>query len=87
MDVKFYNLLWLEYYNECYRGLTVPVLAKTRIGKYFRTTVPREVRKILEVSENDEIEWILNNGVIIVKKAEVVNTEIRGDRRCKTGSR
>lgn len=46
----------------------MPVLARTRIGKYFRTTVPREVRKILEVSESDEIEWVFENGMIIVKK-------------------
>ena len=48
----------------------MPVLARTRIGKYFRTTVPREVRKILEVSESDEIEWVFKNGMIIVKKAK-----------------
>jgi len=34
----------------------VPLLAVTRIGKHYRTTVPREVRKILELDENDEIE-------------------------------
>ena len=53
----------------------MPVLARTRIGRYFRTSVPREVRKILEVSENDEIEWILNDGVIVVRKAKVANHE------------
>lgn len=51
------------------------MLARTRIGRYFRTSVPREVRKILEVSENDEIEWILNDGVIVVRKAKVANHE------------
>ena len=35
------------------------VLAKTKISKYFRTTVPREVRKILETKENDTVEWVL----------------------------
>jgi len=44
------------------------VLATTRIGKYYRTTVPREVRKILELNENDEIEWVLENDRIIVRK-------------------
>lgn len=46
----------------------MPVLAVTRIGKYYRTTVPREVRKILELNENDEIEWVLENDRIIVRK-------------------
>lgn len=48
----------------------MPMLAITRIGKYYRTTVPREVRKILELEENDEIEWVLENGRIIVKKRD-----------------
>lgn len=68
-------MLWVEHYSGHYRGYAVPVLARTRIGRYFRTTVPREVRKILEVSENDEIEWILNDGVIVVRKAKVANHE------------
>ena len=46
----------------------MPVLAVTRIGKYYRTTVPREVRKILELDENDEVEWVLENGKIVVRK-------------------
>ena len=43
----------------------MPVLAVTRIGKYYRTTAPREVRKILELNE---IEWVLENDKIIVRK-------------------
>jgi len=46
----------------------MPVLAVTRIGKYYRTTVPREVRKILELNENDEIKWVLENDKIVVRK-------------------
>ena len=48
----------------------MPVLAKTRIGKYFRTTVPREVRKILEIKENDIVEWVLEDNRIIVRKTK-----------------
>jgi len=48
----------------------MPVLATTRIGRYFRTTVPREVRKILELKENDEIEWVLENRKIVVRKRD-----------------
>jgi len=45
-------------------------LAVTRIGKYYRTTVPREVRKILELNENDEIEWVFENDKIVVRKRQ-----------------
>jgi len=46
----------------------MPVLAVTRVGKNFRTTIPKEVRKLLEISVNDEIEWIFDNGKIVVKR-------------------
>ncbi|MHA1834095.1 MAG: AbrB/MazE/SpoVT family DNA-binding domain-containing protein [Candidatus Baldrarchaeia archaeon] len=45
------------------------VLNKTKIGKYCRTTVPDEVRKLLEIGEGDMIEWIFNGGKILVRKA------------------
>lgn len=48
----------------------MPVLAVTRIGRYYRTTVPREVRKILELNENDEIEWVLESDKIVVRKRQ-----------------
>ena len=47
----------------------MPVLAITRVGKYYRTTVPREVRKLLSISENDSIEWVFEDGKIIIRKA------------------
>jgi len=46
----------------------MPVLARTRVDRQHRTTVPREVRKILEVGRGDEIEWILEDGKILVRK-------------------
>jgi len=42
--------------------------AVTHIGKYYRTTIPGEVKKILELKENDEIEWVLESDKIIVRK-------------------
>jgi len=48
----------------------MPILATTRIGKYYRTTVPREVRRILELKENDEIEWVLESDKIVVRKRQ-----------------
>ena len=48
--------------------MALPVLAVTRIGKYSRTTVPREVRRLLELKESDEIEWVFEDGKIIIRK-------------------
>gem|GEM_PF-800479 len=47
----------------------MPVMARTRIGRYYRTTIPEEVRKLLELRENDEVEWVFENGVVYVRKA------------------
>jgi len=46
----------------------MPVSAVTRISRYYRTTVPREVRKILVLNENHEIEWVFENGKTAVEK-------------------
>lgn len=46
----------------------MPVLAVTKVGKYYRTTIPREVRKLLNINENDEIEWIFEDNKVIIKK-------------------
>jgi len=46
----------------------MPVMARTRIGRYYRTTIPREVRKLLELRENDEVEWVFENGVVYVRE-------------------
>jgi len=44
-------------------------LSRTRVGRYYRTTIPREVRKILGgIKEGDVIEWVLENGKIAVEK-------------------
>ncbi|MEM1633636.1 MAG: AbrB/MazE/SpoVT family DNA-binding domain-containing protein [Sulfolobales archaeon] len=47
----------------------MPVMARTRIGRYYRTTIPREIRKLLELRENDEIEWVFENGTVYIRKA------------------
>jgi bifunctional DNA-binding transcriptional regulator/antitoxin component of YhaV-PrlF toxin-antitoxin module len=46
----------------------MPVLSVTRVGRYYRTTVPREVRKLLGVSEFDVVEWVFEDGRVIVRK-------------------
>ena len=48
---------------------TYAILAKTRIGAYFRTTVPQEVRRLLKLDKGDEIVWILDKDKVIIEKA------------------
>jgi len=45
----------------------MPVMTLTRIGRYHRTTIPMEIHKLLELRENNEIEWVFENGVVYVK--------------------
>jgi AbrB family looped-hinge helix DNA binding protein len=45
----------------------MPLLSRT-IGRDLRTTVPREVRKILDVKEGDIVEWVFEDGKIIVRR-------------------
>ncbi|MCD6428199.1 MAG: AbrB/MazE/SpoVT family DNA-binding domain-containing protein [Desulfurococcales archaeon] len=44
------------------------VLASTKLGRYNRTTVPNEVRKLLGLNEGDEVLWILEDDKIIIEK-------------------
>ena len=44
------------------------ILAKTRVGRYYRTTIPREVRKLLGIREGDEIQWMYEDGKVVVRK-------------------
>lgn len=46
----------------------MPIPAVTKIGRYYRTTIPREVRKILNLNENNEVEWVFEDGKIFVRK-------------------
>ena len=44
------------------------ILDVTGVTKRFQTTVPKTVREILNVSNEDRIVWMLDNGEIKVKK-------------------
>jgi len=46
----------------------MPPLSRTKIGRDLRTTVPREVRKILDIKEGDTVEWVFEDGRIIVRR-------------------
>lgn len=47
---------------------SLPLLSKTKVGKNSRTTIPREVRKILDIKEGDFVEWVFEDGRIIVRR-------------------
>jgi AbrB family looped-hinge helix DNA binding protein len=46
----------------------MPTLSRTRVGRYNRTTIPREVRKLLSISEGDIVEWVFEDGRIYVRR-------------------
>jgi len=50
----------------------MPVLARTKVDKNNRTTVPREVRKLLELNDSDSIEWVYEKGNIHEKGWQVI---------------
>jgi AbrB family looped-hinge helix DNA binding protein len=43
-------------------------LSRTRVGRYNRTAIPREVRKMLGISEGDIVEWVFEDGRVIVRR-------------------
>jgi len=46
----------------------MPVLATTKVGRHYRTTVPREVRRLLGIDKDDRIEWVFEDSKVIVRK-------------------
>lgn len=44
------------------------VLLSTRVGRGYRITVHREVRRLLELGEKGALEWVFENGRIYVRK-------------------
>jgi AbrB family looped-hinge helix DNA binding protein len=46
----------------------MPILSRTKVGRYNRTTVPREVRKLLGIGEGDIVEWVFEDGRAVVKR-------------------
>ncbi|MDR0912301.1 MAG: AbrB/MazE/SpoVT family DNA-binding domain-containing protein [Methanobrevibacter sp.] len=44
------------------------MIAKTSIYPKFQTTIPKEIRKKIKISENDIIEWDINKEGIIELK-------------------
>ena len=52
-----------------YMKKTIIILAKTKIGKLNRTTVPEQVRELLHVGEGDEVVWIREGKRVYVENA------------------
>ncbi len=48
----------------------MPTLSRTRVSRYNRTTVPREVRKLLGISEGDIVEWVYEDGKVVIRRGE-----------------
>jgi AbrB family looped-hinge helix DNA binding protein len=48
----------------------MPTLSRTRVGRYNRTTIPKEVRKLLGISEGDIVEWVYEDGRVVIRGGE-----------------
>ena len=46
----------------------MPTLSVTKLDGNYRTTVPREVRKLLGLKPGDGVEWVFEDGKVIVRK-------------------
>lgn len=44
------------------------LLTITRVGRYNRTIMPGEVRKLPDLREGDEVAWLFEDGKIIIEK-------------------
>ena len=51
----------------------MPMLARSKLWGKGHTTVPNEVRKLLDLNNGDHIEWIYEDGKVVVKKASTSN--------------
>lgn len=49
---------------------TYAILDKTKVGKLNRTTVPEQVRALLQLKEGDEIIWVQEGNKVVVDRAK-----------------
>jgi AbrB family looped-hinge helix DNA binding protein len=45
-----------------------PTLSRAKVGRYSRIVIQREVRRLLGISEGDIVEWVYEDGKIIVRR-------------------
>jgi AbrB family looped-hinge helix DNA binding protein len=57
-------------YRCCYLPKTYAILDKTKVGKLNRTTVPEQVRELLQLKEGDEIIWVQEGNKVLVDRAK-----------------
>lgn len=46
------------------------MLTNTKVSEKNLTTVPKSVRNFLDVGEGDRVEWHVEDGQVVVKKAD-----------------
>ena len=54
------------FYSECCR--VYACVSCDSVGRYYRMIIPREVRRLLSIGENDEVEWVFEDGKVVIKK-------------------
>ncbi len=46
------------------------ILTIMRMGKYYRTTIPREIRMFPGINEGDEVKWMFESDKMIIRKKD-----------------
>lgn len=44
------------------------MLTITKVGNYYKTTILYEIRKLLNISKNNEVKWVFENGRIYLRR-------------------
>jgi len=50
---------------------------ETKITSKFQTTIPREVRKFLDIKPGKEVEWYIVKNMVIVDKAKKMQNPVK----------
>jgi len=53
----------------------VNILITTKVDKMGRTVIPSPIRKILGIREGDHVEWVIEEGRVVVRKKIQVNED------------
>jgi AbrB family looped-hinge helix DNA binding protein len=57
-------------YRCCHLTKTYAILDKTKVGRLNRTTIPEQVRALLQLKEGDEIVWVQDGNKVVVDRAK-----------------
>jgi len=61
-------------YHGIFHGISSMIT--TKVDKMGRTVIPSPVRKVLGIKEGDYVEWIIEEGRVIVRKKLEVNEDL-----------